>query len=46
MIMLVDIGEASVPFEKITETLDGEAERLGVNVRIQREEIFDAMHRI
>lgn len=46
MVMLVDIGEASVPFEKITETLDAEATRLGVNVRIQREEIFDAMHRI
>jgi ACT domain-containing protein len=46
MVMLVDVGEASVPFEKITETLDGEGTRLGVNVRIQREEIFDAMHRI
>lgn len=46
MVMLVDVGEASVPFEKITETLDTEAARLGVNVRIQREEIFDAMHRI
>lgn len=46
MVMLVDVGGASVPFEKITEALDGEAARLGVNVRIQREEIFDAMHRI
>jgi len=46
MVMLVDVGEASVPFEKVGETLDEEAARLGVNVRIQREEIFDAMHRI
>ncbi len=46
MIMLVDIKEASVPFDKIATTLDSEGERLGVNIRIQREDIFNAMHRI
>ncbi|HRX58924.1 MAG TPA: ACT domain-containing protein [Eubacteriales bacterium] len=46
MIMLVDIGESSVPFSEIDAALEGEAERLGVTVRIQREEIFNAMHRI
>lgn len=46
MIMLVDIGESSVPFSEIDAALEEEAERLGVTVRIQREEIFNAMHRI
>lgn len=46
MIMLVDIKKASVPFDRIAATLDGEGERLGVNIRIQREDIFNAMHRI
>ena len=46
MIMLVDIKEANVPFDRIAATLDGEGERLGVNIRIQREDIFNAMHRI
>ncbi len=46
MIMLVDIKEASVPFTEITAALDQESERLGVNIRIQREDIFNAMHRI
>ena len=46
MIMLVDIKEASVPFDEIASTLECEGERLGVNIRIQREDIFNAMHRI
>ncbi len=46
MIMLVDIGTAAVPFAEIAAALDGEGARLGVNVRIQREDIFNAMHRI
>ncbi|MEN6596045.1 MAG: ACT domain-containing protein [Clostridiaceae bacterium] len=46
MIMLVDLAEASAPFAEIASALDGEGERLGVNIRIQREDIFNAMHRI
>ena len=46
MIMLVDIEKASVPFDEIAAGLDREGARLGVNVRIQREDIFNAMHRI
>ncbi len=46
MIMLVDVQEASVPFDRIATALDEEGERLGVNIRIQREDIFNAMHRV
>ncbi len=46
MIMLVDIQDASVPFDRIAAVLDEEGERLGVNIRIQREDIFNAMHRV
>ena len=46
MIMLVDIQDASVPFDRIASALDEEGERLGVNIRIQREDIFNAMHRV
>lgn len=46
MIMLVDIDKAGVPFSEIDAALESEAARLGVTVRIQREEIFNAMHRI
>lgn len=46
MVMLVDIAEASVPFTDIAAVLDKEGERLGMTIRIQREDIFNAMHRI
>ena len=46
MNMLVDIKNANVDYAKIVEALDKEGERLGVNIRIQKEEIFDAMHKI
>ncbi len=46
MNMLVDIKNANVDYAQIVETLDKEGERLGVSIRIQKEEIFDAMHKI
>ena len=46
MNMLVDMTDASVPFSEIAGALEQEGERLGVSVRIQREDIFNAMHRI
>jgi ACT domain-containing protein len=46
MIMMVDFSEASVTFEELRKRLVGKGEELGVRVEIQREEIFQAMHRI
>lgn len=46
MIMMVDVGQASVSFEALRKALDDKGHQLGVKVEIQREEIFQAMHRI
>jgi ACT domain-containing protein len=46
MIMMVDIAAASVSFEGLRQALDDKGHQLGVKVEIQREEIFQAMHRI
>ena len=46
MNMLVDITGANVGYDKIVDALNDEGERLGVSIRIQREEVFDAMHKI
>lgn len=46
MMMIVDIDGANAPFEKISEVLSDEGEKLGVDVRIQLESIFESMHRI
>jgi ACT domain-containing protein len=46
MIMMVDIGGATITFEELSRHLAHKGEELGVRVEIQREEIFSAMHRI
>lgn len=46
MNMLVDIKKAAVSFPEIATLLEETGEHLGVSIRIQREEIFDAMHKI
>lgn len=46
MVMLVDTGTTDLPFPEIRARLESEGEKLGLSIRIQREDIFDAMHRI
>ncbi len=46
MIMQVDTSKANVEFAKIVENLRTESEKLGVDIRIQHEDIFNSMHRI
>jgi len=46
MIMMVDVAQASASFEAVRKALDEKGHQLGVKVEIQREEIFQAMHRI
>lgn len=46
MVMLVDITSPGCPFEDLVHSLDSLGERLGVQIRIQRNEIFEAMHQI
>jgi ACT domain-containing protein len=46
MIMLVDLEKSDMKFDDITENLDKIATEIGVNIRIQHEDIFNSMHRI
>ncbi len=46
MVMLVDTGTSELPFEDIRQKLHEKGEEQGLFIRIQREDIFDAMHRI
>ena len=46
MVMLVDTATADIPFEEIRRTLDESGAALGLDVRIQREDIFNAMHQV
>ena len=46
MVMLTDITEMKVPFSDISEILSGVGKEIGLDIKIQREDIFDAMNRI
>lgn len=46
MVMLVDISEPNRTFEELSESLQALGERLGLQIRIQRNEIFEAMYRL
>ncbi len=46
MIMLVDTKDSDLPFADLAELLKKEGEARGLSIRMQREDIFNAMHRI
>lgn len=46
MMMIADMGEKQGDFEKVRTELDELGNGIGVQVRIQREDIFDMMHRL
>ncbi len=46
MVMLVDTSTSDKPFDEIRTALEAEGEKRELSIRIQREDIFDAMHRI
>ena len=46
MIMLVDASACTVPFGTLSDELKVRGEEMGLSIRIQREDIFEAMHRI
>ena len=46
MMMIADMGQAGEDFEKVRTELEELGNGIGVQVRIQREDIFDMMHRL
>ena len=46
MVRAVDVGASKASIGELRGLLDQLGERMGISIRIQREEIFDAMHRI
>ena len=46
MLMLVDASQCTVPFADLARTLDEAGTQRDLQIRAQREDIFNAMHRI
>ena len=46
MIMLVDLSASQVPFNELSAALTESGEKTALAIHMQREDIFEAMHRI
>lgn len=46
MIMMVDIGKASVPFEELKRRLADKGAEMGIRIDAQQEDMFRFMHRL
>lgn len=46
MMMITDMENASVDFERIVDELNTLGDNIGVKIKAQKEEIFESMHRL
>ena len=46
MMMVVDVTEATVPLAQLCTEMEEEGKRRALSIRVQREDIFEAMHRV
>ena len=46
MTMLVDLEKCELPFQEVSEQLRLRGEEMQLSIRMQREDIFEAMHRL
>ena len=46
MMMATDVSEANIPMSQLAVEMENIGKEMGLSIRIQREDIFEAMHRI
>ena len=46
MMMVVDVSNANLPLVQICQQMDAKGQEMGLSIRVQREDIFEAMHRV
>ena len=46
MMMVVDVSAATEPLALLSEKLEQKGKEMNLSIRLQREDIFEAMHRI
>ena len=46
MMMAVDVTSCNVPLAELVTKMDDTGKKMGLSIRVQREDIFEAMHRI
>ena len=46
MMMVVEVSECTLPLAELCKAMDAKGQEMGVSIRVQREDIFEAMHRV
>ena len=46
MMMIVDVAKANLPLAQVAQELEEKGKQMGLSIRLQRQDIFDAMHQI
>ena len=46
MMMVVDVSKSTTPLAQLSQDLEAKGQELALSIRIQREDIFEAMHRV
>ena len=46
MMMVVDVTNCTVPLAELCKAMDAKGQEMGLSIRVQREDIFEAMHRV
>ena len=46
MMMVVEVSMCNVPMAELVTNMDALGREMGLSIRVQREDIFEAMHRI
>ena len=46
MMMVVDVSAAKAPVAELAQKLDEKGKEMNLSIRLQREDIFEAMHRV
>ena len=46
MMMVVDVSKCTIPVAELVGLLEDHGRDMGLSIRLQREDIFEAMHRI
>ena len=44
--MVVEVSESKVPLAELAQKLEEKGKEMGLSIRVQREDIFEAMHRV
>lgn len=46
MMMVVDVSGSTVPLAELAKATEDKGKEMGLSIRLQREDIFEAMHRV